>query len=78
MCLVYVWPTFFNNIENTCETIIHFCEIALMMEAVCTPKMSIYSEETILHYIPEGSHLHGPFLFPLFKLPINFTFQYLP
>jgi hypothetical protein len=29
-----------------------------MMEAVCTSKTSVYSNQTTRHYTPEGSHLH--------------------
>jgi hypothetical protein len=32
--------------------------IALMMEAVRTSEMSVYSKETTLHCIPEGSNLY--------------------
>jgi hypothetical protein len=31
--------------------------ITLMMEAVYTSKMSVYSSETAWHYIPEGCHI---------------------
>jgi hypothetical protein len=31
--------------------------IALMMETVCTSETSVYSYETTLRYIPEGSNL---------------------
>jgi hypothetical protein len=40
------------------EPIYHSLVITPMMEGVCTPETSVYSNDTTRHYIPEGSNLH--------------------